>query len=187
MYTNNCLYTSIYIAGQGLSAVQPVEETNNDGYGGGLGTLTGQVSKVSPQPFTPCGGDMTGSTDEYTVWIPVHFKTSFKDEKLRNRMAVITCLPSGIKEMSQMTAKVTEDGNILEIRVAVPHAVSEPSKFLRFCSVPGKSQSTQASEFRVRAFHEALSICRGSIGDTRFLALWTSSAWRIFTWSRWLP
>jgi hypothetical protein len=134
---------------------------------GSLTTMFDSVAECTPQPYHKGNGD----PDEMSIWVPIHFKTSFEDDKLRNRMAVMTCLPSGISKMTSLSAKVIEDGTVLEIAVAVPSAVSDPSKFLRFCTAEmTKSRQRnkhyeQSCEFRTRAFHKALSTCRESSGE----------------------
>jgi hypothetical protein len=151
-----------------------------DGSGPNCGSLATVFDTVAGKPECTPQQNPYGNSDpdEMSIWVPIHFKTSFEDDKLRKRMSVMTCLPSGITKMTSLSAKVTDDGTILKVMVAVPNAVSEPSKFLRFCTVEFSRNGEKnrhfekSSEFRLRAFHKALSICRESAGDV---------VWRTFS------
>lgn len=78
-------------------------------------------------------------------------------------MAVVTCLPSGVNNANSIIAKVEADGNILCIKVAAPTPVTDPEQFLMFCK--HDPVTAVAPEFRVRAFHKALSDKRESRND----------------------
>ena len=65
-------------------------------------------------------------------WTPVHFKTAFKDNNLRQRQGVMVLLPSGIQLASDVIAVVQSEGTILKVSVKVPGAVMDPKRFLRF-------------------------------------------------------
>lgn len=93
-------------------------------------------------------------------WRPIHFTTTFKDKKLRARQGMIICLPSGVTKMEHVSLKVAPDGKVLEVKVAVPKAVSDPELFLKFCRED--EDFGPSSELREVAFHEALSMERPS-------------------------
>ena len=128
---------------------------------------------------------LTGGNHEEVPWVPIHFKATFEDDRLRKRTALLTCLPSGIVRMNNIIAKVKDDGKVLEIRVAVPDALTSPAKFLLFTGMEShRFRCANSAEFRNRAFHKSLASCRDSIGDV----VWRSfeceldffSAWKIF-------
>ena len=72
------------------------------------------------------------SGNKQEEWIPVHFKTPFKDDNLRQRQGVMVLLPLGVQLSSNVIAVVQSEGTILKISIKVPEAVMDPKQFLCF-------------------------------------------------------
>lgn len=130
-----------------------------------LGPSSGPPLKCVKENMVGNGDDLPtfGPTSDDQVWKPIHFKTTYEDSKLRQRFSLITCLPSGVSDLSSMSAKVQNDGHTLVLKCSIPEAVSNPEKFLGFFKM--SKDGASSNEFRERAFHKALSHSKSSRAD----------------------
>ena len=74
----------------------------------------------------PSNNKIPASGNKQEEWIPVHFKTSFKDDNLCRCEGVMVLLPSGLQLSSDVIAVVQSKGTIPKISIKVPGAVMDP-------------------------------------------------------------
>ena len=96
----------------------------------------------------PSDDKIPASGNKQEEWIPVHFKTSFKDHNLCQSQGVMVFLPSGVQLSSNVIAVVQSKGTILKISIKVPGAIMDPKQFLCFQ--------------RKGIYHPLMEICAGA-------------------------
>ena len=123
--------------------------------------LFGLSSSDPKKPPTTAG---SGSQDE---WHPVHFTTTFKDDDLRHRQAVVILLPSGVTHSEDINVAVESEGMILKVSVAIPHHITDPAEFLHFQNQQSyKRLMSNGEGTRKYAFYEMLSKIHNTRGET---------------------
>ena len=137
--------------------------------------LAPQLSGAAPKKsFTdslfslpPSDEKMPAIGNKQEQWMPVHFKTAFKDDNLRQRQGVMVLLPSGIQLASDVIAVVQSEGTILKVSVKVPGAVMDPKRFLRF-QRKGiyRPLMEMCAGARISAFYETMSTVHTSLCDS---------------------
>ena len=115
----------------------------------------------------PSDEKMPAIGNKQEQWTPVHFKTAFKDDNLRQRQGVMVLLPSGIQLASDVIAVVQSEGTILKVSVKVPGAVMDPKRFLRF-QRKGiyRPLMEMCAGARISAFYETMSTVHTSLCDS---------------------
>ena len=110
---------------------------------------------------------MPVSGNKQEEWIPIHFKTSFKDDNLRQCQGVMVLLPLGVQLCSDVIAVVQSEGTILKIRIKVPGAIMDPKRFLHF---QRKGIYCPLMEIcagaRISSFYETMSTVHTSLCDS---------------------
>ena len=115
----------------------------------------------------PSDNKMPVSGNKQEEWIPIHFKTSFKDDNLHQRQGVMVLLPLGVQLSSNVIAVVQSEGTILKISIKVPGAIMDPKRFLCF---QRKGVYRPLMEIcvgvRISAFYETMSTVHTSLYES---------------------
>lgn len=131
--------------------------------GSGLGTLgvAERASISDPSDAGPSPAD-----DAASMIKPFHIKTKFLDDDLRNHLAFVSLLPSGVTDPSAVKLKVESDGVAFRVDLAMPNASTDPDEFLKFIDLMSKVMMKLGGESahcsRKKAFHQAMSMMRAS-------------------------